>query len=438
MYRELLAVDLESVVKVAVARNLDVQQARQRVAAQRAQLQSVTGWLLPTLSPAVLYEQVDGTVRATQGNLVDATFQTVQPFFLAQWFLNPGKVVYEIVAARKRMVASQHLERSTLVATLHRASNQYYELVLAQTRVAASRQTVAEVRELLRITLSRLQGGNALPGDELRAKAELAAREQDLLMAMRSFHDASVSLAQTLDLDPTVTLAPGAAQIEQKTLVRPDATVEDLLAIAVRHRDDLEAVRVLVAASSADAAAAAWNALGPRVGGGYQVGGIASQAEGNAGVADDWTALHGQRRIAAGLGFSLDFAALGQASAASVAEQQAFLDVNEKLLSVRAQVVRADQDRRTLTGLVVHAREQLTAAEEALRLANANLRAGTMTLLDVLHDESGLARARLRFAEAVVRYNQAQIDLLAALGVLDERIIAGGDTGAGGPRSGQP
>ncbi len=111
MYRELLAVDLRTVVDVATARNLDVQQAQQRVEAQRAQLQSVTGWLFPTLAPALLYEQVDGTVRATQGNLVDVGFHTLQPYVLAQWFMNPGKVVYEIVAARKRMVASQFDER---------------------------------------------------------------------------------------------------------------------------------------------------------------------------------------------------------------------------------------------------------------------------------------------------------------------------------------
>lgn len=424
MYNELLAVDLQTVAKVAIARNLDVQQARQQVEAQRARLQSVAGWILPTLSPTLLYEQVDGTVRATQGNLVDAAFQTVQPYLLAQWFLNPGKVIYEIVAARKRMVASQYLERSTLLSTLHRAARQYYDLVLAQSHVAASRQAVAEVRELLRITQSRLNAGNALPGDELRAKAELAAREQDMLLAMRSFHDASISLAETLDLDPTVTLAPSASQVAQVTLVRVDTTVEELLTIAVQRRDDLVAVRTLMDASSAETSAAWWNALGPQLGAGYQFGGIAGHAENVAAVGGNRSGLHEQSRFTAGASFSLDFATLGHAAFASVAEQQAMLDAAQKLLSIRAQVVRADQDRRTLTDLMSHAQEQLAAAEEALRLAKANLAAGTMTVLDVLHDESSLAKARLRFAETVVKYDQAQIDLLAAVGILDSELFA--------------
>ena len=56
-------------------------------------------------------------------------------------------------------------------------------------------------------------------------------------------------------------------------------------------------------------------------------------------------------------------------------------------------------------------------------MTRANLQVGTMTTLDVLHAQSELERARLRSAASVVRHNQAQIRLLAALGVLDERAL---------------
>ena len=62
----------------------------------------------------------------------------------------------------------------------------------------------------------------------------------------------------------------------------------------------------------------------------------------------------------------------------------------------------------------------MAAAEEALRLGEANLRAGTMTTLDVLQAQDAATQARLRYAEAVVRYNQSQVNLLAALGLLDD------------------
>ncbi|MCH8054394.1 MAG: hypothetical protein IH895_10055, partial [Planctomycetes bacterium] len=47
--------------------------------------------------------------------------------------------------------------------------------------------------------------------------------------------------------------------------------------------------------------------------------------------------------------------------------------------------------------------------------------AGTMTTLDVLQAQDAASQARLRYAEAVVRYNQSEVDLLASLGLIDER-----------------
>ena len=43
-----------------------------------------------------------------------------------------------------------------------------------------------------------------------------------------------------------------------------------------------------------------------------------------------------------------------------------------------------------------------------------------MTTLDVLQAQDAATQARLRYAAAVVRYNQSQVNLLAALGLLDE------------------
>ena len=72
-----------------------------------------------------------------------------------------------------------------------------------------------------------------------------------------------------------------------------------------------------------------------------------------------------------------------------------------------------------MSRLIGMARRQVTAADEAHRLTQANMRAGTMTTLDVLQAQDAVAQARLRYAEAVVRYNQAEVNLLAAIGLLD-------------------
>ncbi|MBL1258860.1 TolC family protein [Methylocystis sp. Sn-Cys] len=58
------------------------------------------------------------------------------------------------------------------------------------------------------------------------------------------------------------------------------------------------------------------------------------------------------------------------------------------------------------------------SAEEALRLTQQNLLAGTGLLIDVLQAQGAADQARLRNATALVQYNQAQINLLGAIGLL--------------------
>ena len=119
----------------------------------------------------------------------------------------------------------------------------------------------------------------------------------------------------------------------------------------------------------------------------------------------------------------LDASKLGDVSVAAAEEHGAILAASQKLAAIRAEVVRADQDRTTFASLLVHTEKRVAAAEEAVRLAKANLAAGLATFLDVQHDEARAAEARLRRVEAVVGYDKIPIDLLAALGVLNEDLL---------------
>lgn len=425
MYRELMAIDLPAVVSLATSGNLEIQAARLRVEQRLALLESSGRVALPILAPAFSYEQVDGSVRATEGNLVDVAFRTFQPYVLLQWIANPGKVHYEIVAARKRLLASEHEERAVVLQTLRRAALQYYDLLRASHAVSAAREALAEARELARVAQSGVLAGTALGADEMRARAEAAAREQDLTLALQSFHDTSLALALTLHLEPTVTLAPSEPTLAPVSLVRDDLAVEDLLVIAVLHRDDLRSLRALIEASVAELKGLRWSSFGPRLEAGYQLGGIAGSAEDVAGEGDQDFGLRTQERINASAGWRLSLAAFSDLAAAGAIEEQSRIAAERRLAEARSEVVAADQASRASAALAEQARVGLRFAEEALRLARANLQAGAMTQLDVLHAQSALAQARLRYAGAVVSYNQAQVELLGALGVLDAEGLLG-------------
>jgi outer membrane protein TolC len=177
-------------------------------------------------------------------------------------------------------------------------------------------------------------------------------------------------------------------------------------------------VRTLVGAVEAERKGAGWGGFGPQLQVGYQYGGISSDTE------DQNFSLREQKRFSASAGWSFSLAVLGELKTAGAVERQAILESERRLDLVRSQVVRASQASAMNAKLVPMAKQQLAATEEALRLAQANLRAGTMLTVDVLQAEDAVDEARLRYADAVVRYNQAQVNLLAALGAMDAIDVA--------------
>lgn len=477
MYMTLLAIDLPTVVQLTTLENFDIQQARLAVEASRGRLESTVGAVFPALVPTALFEHVEGSVRATPGNITGVGFNTFQPSLAVQWVINPGRVVYDIIASKKRLAASEHRERAVVLETLRRSAVQFYALVLAQADVSAAHQSVEEAEELLRITRLRTQAGVGVPADEMRAEARLAGRRQDLVLAMQGFYDASVTLGLTLHLDSTVTLVPDLNELPPIQLVRDDLPIDDLLGIAITFRPDLEDVRTLVEAVAAETGSTWWGAFGPQFQTTYQYGGITGHSNNTAGGEgipgnlivnpaspsgsfssipivnglikegisrgskrsdsrkDESFSFSDQQRFSAKTGWRLSLSAFGDLKTAEAIEEGARIEALRRLDEVSANVVRAAQASRANDQLVDLARHQVTAAEEALRLSEANLQAGTMTTLDVLQAQDAVSQARLRHAASVVRYNQAQVNLLAALGLLNEETLTAGNSSK--PSAGQ-
>jgi outer membrane protein TolC len=412
MYRQMLAVDLPTVARVAMARNLDIQKAQQRVEASHGAYEASIGAIFPSITPGVSAVGLNGAV-ANGGGFGLASFQNFFPLVALQWIINPGQVAYDLVASKRRLEASAQQQQAVEQETTRLAAVQYYDLVLTQAQVAVTREAMDEAEELLRIERLKSRSGTGLPADELRAKAAVAAVQQDALTAIKEFYNASIALTITLHLDSTVMLVPHAGAMAQTTLVREDLPIEDMLVTAVRYRPDLQAVRTLVSAAQADKGATFWGGLGPQV----QASSIFRPAPPAGTVAD--TEYRQQTYVATG-GFNLSAQIFGRIKTATANAKLAGLDLDVQLDKVRAAVVSAHQASITAVKLIPIAGQEVVSAEEALRLTQQNLRAGTALTIDVLQAQNAAEKARLRQATAMVRYNQAQINLLAALGLIDQ------------------
>jgi outer membrane protein TolC len=413
MYNEMLAIDLQNIVQVASDKNVDILRARQQVEASHGRLESAAASIFPVIAPSVVLDHLQGVNTSFTGQLVGVNFTTLQPAALVQLILNPGHVFYDVIAAKKRLLATEQQERFIVMETIRSSVVQYYDLILSQSRISVAREAVTAAEELLRLTRLRLEAGTGLPADDLRAQANLAGRQQDLAIALNTFYQSSITLASTLYLEPTVTLVPKPDHMTPTRLVREDLGIGDMLAIATQRRPDLQSIKYSAAAAAADSSSTLWGGVSPQLQAGYQFGGLSSHVPGQN------FPLHEQQHANASVGWLLSPTLFGQAKTAKANEQDAALEVKGRFEEVRAQVVRSAQDSATNAQIIPIAKQQIAAAEEALRLAQRSLGAGTALTVDVLQAEDALNEAQLRYANAVTAYNQSQVNLLAALGLID-------------------
>ena len=124
-------------------------------------------------------------------------------------------------------------------------------------------------------------------------------------------------------------------------------------------------------------------------------------------------------------GFNWSLATFGRIKTAVANVNNAALNMDRLLDQVQATVVTAHQASLTNAKLIPKAKQEVTSSEEALRLTQKNLQAGTGLTIDVLQAQDAADQARLRYATALVRYNESQINLLAALGLIDPATVEG-------------
>jgi outer membrane protein len=414
MYRGVLSIDIETAARVASLDNVEILKSRERVEASHGQLESAAEAVLPVIGPGVVLNHLQGVDINNLGMLQAAHFGTLNPAVLIQWALNPGQVYFDVIAARKRLVASEQQDRAVAMRTVRTAALQYYDLVLAQARIVVMREALAEAQEFSRLATRRYDAQTGLFVDVTRGQAILAAREQDLATALNGFYKASVVLGSTLYLDPTVTLVPKTSELAPRDLVRNDLGIDQMLAIAVQWRPDLQGVNTLIAAADADTKALIWGIGTPNLQASYQAGKFGSKTP------SEQYPLQNQEVSIASVGWVFNPTVFGQIKTSDATAKIAVLEGKRLLEQVKAEVVTSLQDSATNAQLIPLAQKQVKSTQEALRVTQENFENGVGLFLDVLQAEDAVDQARLNHANAITGYNQAQVNLLAALGLIDQ------------------
>jgi outer membrane protein len=399
------------VVRRALDKSPALRVARARADGAQAQANSLRGHLLPGVNVSDEFQHWDSPftiafpIPGAPVALV-ARDQDTNTFVASagQPLLGLLHLGADLSAAGAQSDATRADARATEAAVREAVRTQLLRLYEARALGEISRASVAQLSEQLEVARARLAAGVLTNADVLRVETALANARQQVIQAEAQEQSEKAGLLIAIGESP---YAP--VDFAEPGLPEPAAPpeLEPAVKAALAKRPELEAARHAEDAAGRRATARGLDLL-PEVSAEAAYLHVSGQAfqpkdSGFVGVKADWPIWDW------GAKWYARRAASAQADAAAAQSVEA-RDRVENEVSARLASTRAAGNA------VEVARTAIASAEEAYRVTDALVRAGSATTTDLLDAQSALTTARQNLARARYAYAGARIALGRAMG----------------------
>src|SRR5947209_2644946 len=412
---KLLTIDLPSTLRLAGARSLDVQLAREKLDEAHAAEESAIERFFPWVAPGVTYRRHDNLIQNTEGLIEEVHKQSYAPGGTVAAQIDIGDAIFKSLEAQQLSKAARHGLDAQEQETILTAARGYFDL-------AAAHEAVGVAREALRVSTDyaaeidrAVEAGIAFKGDALRVTVQRQRDEIALRRAEENVQRASAKLVQILHLDPIVELTPRDGSVVPLSIVSAKESLGDLVSQALAARPETQQSAALLSAAQHAKNGSIYGPLIPSVGGQAFFGGLGGGKDneaGHFGESEDYVALLTWR---VGPGGLFDF---GNIHARQARLRGAALTADKVIDQVANEVITSQTRVRSLADQIATAKQSLSDAEEALRLGEQRKEFGVGVVLETIQAQQELSRVRNDYLNIVTDYNKTQYALLRALGRL--------------------
>jgi outer membrane protein TolC len=407
-------IDLPTTLRLAGARNLDIQIARERLREAEANRTSAIEQFFPWVAPSVGYHRRDGVAQAVpQGTISDAHYQSYDVGAALKAQVNFGDAIYQSLAARQHVTASDQGLETTRQDTILAAARGYFELARTKALVEVARQAVQTSLDYEQ-QLNRAVGlGIAFKGDELRVRTQTQSYRIAVRQALEQQRVAAAELSRVLHLDSRVDLVPQGAELVALALVQSNAPLQALVEQALAARPEVRQSEAFVLAAKAEKNGAVYGplipslgaqAFGGGLGGGPDNGSSTFGAEADYLVGVSW-------RIGGGGLFDP-----GRTRAAKARLSATELGQTRLKDTITTEVVTSLTHVQSLRDQITMAEQKLAAADETLRLTRERKQYGVGVVLEDIQAQQDLTRARGDYVTTIAECNKAEYALSRAVG----------------------
>ena len=400
-----LPITLAAALALTDASPLDIQIADERVRVASAQLDRANVLWLPNLNIGADYFRHDGQIQDIVGNVFTTSRSAVLLGAGPSAVLNLSDAVYLPLAAKQVVQAARADAQATRNDTTLAVATAYYNVQQARGEVAGAAESLRRAEDLA-ARVEKLAPDLAPEVEVNRAKAEAARRRVAVESAYERWQVASADLTRLLRLQPGTLVEPAEEPSLTIGLIEPGTPVDELIAVGLTHRPELESRQAVVQAALVRVKQEQGRPFYPTV----AVRGVGSNTPGLAGGYFGGGVNSDMKNF--GSRFSVDLQAvwelqnLGLGNRALVREREG--DSRRALL----ELLRA-QD--TVTAEVVQAHAQLDRAAKRLKAAEDGV---ANAVASAEKNLQGLGQTK-RVGEQLVLVFRPQ-EAVAAIGALDQ------------------
>ena len=135
-------IDLPTTLRLAGARNIDIQLAREKLAEARATQESAIEKFFPSAAPGITYRRHDNLIQNTEGVIEDVHKQSYAPggTIIAQTDL--GDAIFKSLAAHQLVKAAVHAFDAQRQDSIVSAAQAYFDLVATHSVAGVAREAL--------------------------------------------------------------------------------------------------------------------------------------------------------------------------------------------------------------------------------------------------------------------------------------------------------
>lgn len=399
------AVTLDEAIDIALSNNLQILTEKKKVREADQMMQEASAGYFPTLdldgsythlseAPSSLAIPGVGEFAMGEQDTTAFTLSLTQPLYTS------GRLGLACQQARFNYQKAKESLQRTQNEVVFQVREGFYSAVLAEENVNITGKALQQAEAHLEVVQSYYKSGRSSRFELLRAKVEVANIKPDLIKAENNLNLAKEKLASLLSVSSSTLKIEGGLKFEPL-----DLTLDEAIQKAFSVRSDLKALQAQKKVTEASLHMAKVEKM-PSLSltGNYEY----------SSAADGWEGSWDANLV---LSFPL-FDAKNKAIVEQRRSQMEQVDLSIKQLkdNIKLQVKEAFWDIQGAKESLSAQEKNIEQAKEALSIAEARYKRGTITQLELLDAQVVLTQARLGYTEALYDYNSAKAALIKAVG----------------------